>query len=201
MKNVDRGSSKYPDKRSVIAEIWRRYENGLPMNYSAIHNEDDALRRRCTTLFGGYKYAVEAAGFTYDAVRVDTDTASYCGNLFESLLSELLTDLSVEFEQYSHSKYRPDFVLSNNRWIDAKLSEWTVYNSDCDTVKKYEPFCRSLTIVYMRGKVIDKMITNKTRIVHVNLLIKQLPKHKQTYYKRKIDAILTKLDSNDVNIA
>lgn len=194
MSSYSRGSSKYPDKRSIIAEIWRRYHLGLPLNYNAIHAEDDALRRRCTTLFGGYRYAVEAAGFKYDKVRVDTDMASYYGNVFENLLSEILEELGFGFEQYAHSVYNPDFVLSHNRWIDAKLSEWTINNRDCDTLKKYEPNCRMLTIVYLRGRETDRMITRKTRMTHVNKFIKQLPRHKRGYFYAKINEINAELN-------
>ncbi|MEK4630560.1 hypothetical protein MKZ17_20480 [Solibacillus sp. FSL R7-0682] len=190
----NRGAGKYPDKRSIISEIWRRYREGLPLNYNAIHTEDDALRRRCTSLFGGYRYAVEAAGFTYSSVRIDTDMASYYGNVFESLLCELFTELKLHFEQYAHSKYNPDFVLSNNRWVDAKLSEWTVTNRDCDTVQKYEPYCKSLTIVYLRGRDNDRMITCKTRLIHVNRYIKQLPRHKRGYFYAKVNEIERKLN-------
>jgi hypothetical protein len=189
-----RGAGKYPDKRSIIAEIWRRYREGLPLNYSAIRNEDDALRRRTTALFGGYRYAVEASGFTYDKVRVDTDMASYYGNVFEGLVGEIFNELSIENEQYAHSKYNPDFVLSHNRWVDAKLSEWTIANRDCDTIEKYEPFCRSLTIVYLRCRENDRMVTSKTRLIHVNKYVKQLPRHKRGYFYAKFDEIERKLN-------
>lgn len=197
-KKYNRGASKYPDKRSIIAEIWRRHLEGHPLNYTAIRTEDDALRRRCTTLFGGYKHAVEAAGFTYSSVRVDTDTASYCGNLFELLVGELLLELQVDYEQYAHSKYNPDFVIGHNRWIDAKLSEWTVSNRDCDTVEKYEPHCSFLTIIYLRGRELDRMISAKTRLVHVNKYIKQLPRHKRGYFYEEVNELERKL--NDIEV-
>jgi hypothetical protein len=192
-RKYNRGAGKYPDKRSIIAEIWRRYREGLPLNYNAISSEDDSLRKRSTKLFGGYRYAVEAAGFTYDSVRVDTDTASYCGNLFETAVAEILVELEVDFEQYAHSKYNPDFVLKHNRWVDAKLSEWTITNSDCDTVEKYTPHCRSLTIIYLRGRVSDRLFAGKTRMTHISYLIKQLPRHKRGYFYAQIDEIMTKL--------
>lgn len=194
INKYNRGSHKYPDKRSIIEEIWRRCVEGLPMNYSAIRVEDDTLRRRCTALFGGYRYAVEAAGFSYDSVRIDTDAASYYGYVFEGLLGELFTELGVEYERYAHSKFQPDFVLKHNRWVDAKLSEWTIENRDCSTIEKYEPFCRSLTIVYLRGRDIDRMYNGKTRLIHVNKLIKQLPRYKRGNFYARIDEITRKLN-------
>lgn len=197
----NRGAWKYPDKRSIITEIWRRYYEGLPLNYNAIHAEDDSLRRRCTALFGGYRNAVEAAGFSYDSVRVDTDMASYYGMIFENLVGEILTELRIDFEQYAHSKYNPDFVISHNRWIDAKLSEWTITNRDCETIEKYEPCCRRLTIVYLRGRDYDRMITNKTRLMHVNRLVKQLPRYKRGYFYTKFSEIERGLNETETKTA
>lgn len=196
-KKYNRGAGKYPDKRSIIAEIWRRYNDDLPLNYNAIHAEDDALRRRSTYLFGGWRYAVETAGFIYDKVRVDTDKASYFGHKFERLFGEILFELDISFEQYAHSKYCPDYVIDHGRWIDVKLSEWTITNRDCDTVGKYEPHCRSLTIVYLRGRILDKMITDKTRLIHIDYYLKQLPRRRRGYFYAQINGLLTDLDENN----
>jgi hypothetical protein len=189
----NRGAWKYPDKRSIISEIWRRYAEGLPLNYSAIRTDDDSLRRRSTALFGGWRYAVEAAGFNYDDVRVDTDMASYYGYKLEMLFGELLTELRVEFEQYAHSRFNPDYVLTHGRWIDVKLSEWTISNDDYETITRYEPYCRSLTIVFLRGRDIDRMITRKTRLINIRRYVKQLPRHKRGYFYARLNAIENEL--------
>lgn len=164
------------------------------MNYNAIRIEDDALRRRTTALFGGYRNAVEAAGFMYDSVRIDTDMASYYGNVFENIIGEIFEKLGMSYEQYAHSKYNPDFVLDKGRWIDAKLSEWTIDNRNCDTIEKYLPHCKTLTIVYLRGRDSDRMYANKVRLIHVNKYVKQLPRRERGYFYAKINDITTKLN-------
>lgn len=185
----NRGAAKYPDKRSIISEIWRRKLEGLPLNYSAIRQEDDALRRRTTALFGGWKYAVIEAGLSYDDVRVDTDMASYYGYVFEAVVGDILAELRVPYERYAHSQYNPDFVLSNGVWVGVKLSEWTARSRDCDTIEKYRPHCRALRIVYLRGRDLDTMFDEKTRFTHVNSFVRQLPKSSREKYIANLSEI------------
>lgn len=161
----------------------------MPLNYSAIRQEDDALRRRTTALFGGWKYAVIEAGLSYDDVRVDTEMASYYGYEFEAIFGEILTELKVSYEQYAHSQYCPDFVLNNGVWVDVKLSEWTARSRDCDTIEKYRPHCRALRIVYLRGRELDTMFDEKTRFTHVNSFVKQLPKSSRGKYNANLSEI------------
>lgn len=115
------------------------------------------------------------------------------GKLFEKIVNELLTDLNIHYSKIYNQKCNPDYVLKNNVWMDAKLSRWTITQASCKTLEKYEPHCNLLIIVYLRGEVMDKMITKKTRLISVRLLIKQLPVHLQTAYINKIDEIETLL--------
>lgn len=191
---IARGSHKYPDKQSVIAEIRRRYNDGLPVNYSAIRVQDDALRKRCTALFGGYKYAVESSGYDYDKFRIDTNTSAYYGIVFEELVNNLFSELRVEYGESGSSKFRPDIVLRYKRWVDVKLSEWTVDNRDCPTVNKYLPQCRSLTIVYLRGRKGERMYNDKVRLINVREYVKQLPRSKRGYFYEQINDIETNVN-------
>lgn len=189
----NRGGRKYPDKQSVINEITRRYDEGFPVNYSAVRTQDDALRRRCTSLFGGYGNAVEAAGFDYDDFRTDTNMASYYGIIFENVVKELFSELSIGYGEYGDKSVNPDLVLSYNRWIDVKLSEWSVDNKDCATIEKYLPYCRSLSIVYLRGRTGERMYNDKIRLINVSEYVKQLPRAKRGYFYAKINEIMTKV--------
>ena len=184
-----RGSHKYPSKQSVINEIKRRYNEGLPVNYSAIRMEDDGLRRRSTTLFGGYKNAVTEAGFNYDEFRIDTEMSSYYGNKFEELVREIFDELGIYWHGEHNTEYQPDMVTRHNKWVDVKLSEWTIANRDCMTVENYTPHCRMLTIIYMRGREGDRMYANNVRLINVNEYIKQIPRRKRGYFYAEIDKI------------
>jgi hypothetical protein len=175
-----------PDyKQALLDEILTRQREGLPLNYDAIRNT--GLRSRARTHFGGWRSAIEAAGLSYDDVRIDTDTASYYGYALEALFGEVLTELNVRYTQYEHERYDPDYVLDNDRWIDVKLSEWTVSSHHSETLERYEPHCKSLTIVFLRGdKTCDRMLTPKTRLVNVSHYVKQLPRVRQRYYNAKL---------------
>lgn len=182
-KASTRGSRKYPNKASCINEVRRRLREGLPLNYSAIRYQDDALRRRTTYLFGGWNNTLAAAGLNPEDYRTDTEMASFYGIKFEDTIDQLFTALAIPFvRQPDLFGLRPDFTLRNGVWVDVKLSEWTVDTRNCETVEKYTPHCRLLTIVYLRGREIDRMYANNARLIHVNNLIKQLPRRTRGYF-------------------
>jgi hypothetical protein len=117
----------------------------------------------------GYNSAYQIAGFE-----------------FEDILGHILTELGYGYTRPHVGHCRPDFAI-NSRWFDAKLSEWTI--NTCGTVRKYEPHCRSLTIIFARGRDIDRMVSDKTRLIHVNRYIKQLPRSQRGYFYAKIREI------------
>ncbi|CAF1896934.1 hypothetical protein [Bacillus subtilis] len=183
-----RGAKKYPTKESIINEIKRRYAQGLPMNYARIKAEDDLLRRRCTFLFGGYKYAVTEAGFNYEDVQSDVTTATRCGIQFEKVVRELFREIGVAYTTEKRGKYQPDFVLKNDVWVDAKINDTTIINRASRTVVKYRPMCRLLSIVYLDGEDCDQLI-GRVRKIHVNRFVKQLPRRRQHFYLEKLESI------------
>ncbi|MGG0774709.1 hypothetical protein ABE060_05385 [Bacillus rugosus] len=195
MKKKNRGAKKYPTKESIIAEIQRRQAEGLTLNYTRMRAEDDALRRRCVTLFGGYPNAVKAAGIDYESIKFDANVASRCGNEFELVFSHLLRELGIGYKTVRHGRFVPDFTLNNGVWMDAKLSDYRVINAQCPTMRNYGPLCRLLTIVYMNGIDCDRLY-GKTRIIHVNRFVKQLPKHRQEHYRRLFAGINAKLTAS-----
>jgi hypothetical protein len=112
--------------------------------------------------------------------------------LFEKLVDELLIDIGVVYEKYEHERWNPDYILHNNVWMDAKLSQWTVFESN--TIERYKEHCRMLTIVYMRGRrgeISDIIIDKNVRLISVYKFIKQLPKYKQKKYHEAISEIKT----------
>ncbi|MGZ0876641.1 phage integrase SAM-like domain-containing protein [Priestia megaterium] len=75
------------------------------------------------------------------------------GLQFEELAKEAIELL---FNEVSYNKWidnvRPDFMINEDIWIDAKLSSSFAYSTD-DTVKKYtaRKECRELWLLYLRG--------------------------------------------------
>lgn len=178
------------DKDSVVEEIKRLHAEGIFLSSSYTRNMFQSLYDGAVNRFSSWGKAIEAAGLVYEDIREDSRSASYCGMLFEELLDELFTELGVDYEKYAHEKYRPDYVLKNNVWVDAKLSQWTVFSSD--TIAKYMEHCRFLTIVYMRGRreeAPDIRLSSNVRLISVHNYIKQLPKHRQTYYLKEIEKV------------
>jgi transcription elongation factor Elf1 len=192
---VDRPFENW-DKEKILSEI-----KNLPQaSYCVAVNQNQRLVAAARQYFGSWENAVSAAGYSYENVREDVYTTNYCGHVFESIADNILSELCVSYTKYQHERWNPDYVFNYGRWGDAKLSEWTVKKS---TVENYEPHCRMLTIVYMRGNTErDEMITSKTRILSVHKLIKQLPRHRQRYYLLKIESLenrLNRIESGELN--
>ncbi|QST00993.1 hypothetical protein IMZ31_05325 [Pontibacillus sp. ALD_SL1] len=177
-------------REAVIEEIKRLYEQRVPMNKSHLQSYNQSLYDGAMNRFGSWGDAIEAAGIDYESIREDSRDASYCGRLFEDLLDKLLVEIGISYEKYNHKTYNPDYTLNNNVWMDAKLSQWTVYASK--TIDRYKEHCRYLTIIYMRGKrgeISDEVIQSNVRLISVHKLIKQLPKHREKCYIIEINEI------------
>ena len=177
-------------EEKVIEKIIMLSDKGIPLSKSYMQNNYQSLYDGANNRFGSWGKAVASAGLNYEEFREDRYKASYCGQLFESLVDELLEDLGVEYEKYKHVRWNPDYVLRNGVWMDAKLSQWTVYGSK--TLERYKEHCRLLTIVFMRGRrgeISDEMIDKNVRLISVYKFIKQLPRYKQVKYYNKIDEI------------
>ncbi|WP_462411401.1 hypothetical protein [Neobacillus sp. Marseille-QA0830] len=180
----------YWSKEKVIQTIQEYHENDFPLNSMYAKKYYSGMYTTAGNLFGSWEKAVIASGINFNHVRNDIDTTRYCGYRFQTLVSELLTELRIPFENKTIHGLKPDFILKDYHVLDAKLSEWTIAGSP--TLEKYEPVFKFITLVYMRessNSKLDVMITNKTRNISVYKFIKQLPRSRQTYYIRKIDEL------------
>ncbi len=126
--------------------------------------------------------------------QIDTGMASFYGRVFEDIVGDVLTELGFEYSKETDTELRPDFIIDDH-WVDAKLSQWTIYLPNCATIEKYEPPCSKLTIVFLRGdKTLDRKISKKTRIVNVTQLLKKLPKNRRLYFLEKVNEIEVRLN-------
>ncbi|MGG0847904.1 hypothetical protein [Peribacillus simplex] len=186
-------------EEKIIDEILKLDRNDIPLSTSYIKNNYRSLYDGANNWIGSWGAAVTAAGLNYDEIREDRYKASYCGQLFEKLVDELLIDIGVVYEKYEHERWNPDYILHNNVWMDAKLSQWTVFESK--TIERYKEHCRMLTIVYMRGRrgeISDIIIDKNVRLISVYKFIKQLPKYKQKKYHEAISEIKTILHEFEI---
>ena len=154
--------------------------------------------------FGNWKDFLEMnLGIDYLATLQSFHIYSRYGMQFEKLLDDIIRNLDIKYKKYNgiHKEIRPDYIFKNSCLGDAKLSEWTIYGSE--TIEKYEPYCKSLVIIFLRGnKTTDKMITKKTRLISVYKLVKQLPKNKRNIYLEKLnnlESLINKVPNKNSN--
>jgi hypothetical protein len=152
----------------------------------------DSIDRR----FGGVLKACEHFGLP-KLRRDSTDAYKFAGYAFEELVGKLFTELGMDIaKQQRFEDCIPDFVRGST-WYDAKLSEWTIHT--CDTVRKYESNCRELIIVFLRGNTqTDRMVSDKTRLVHVSYFVNQLPREKRGFFLWKFSEIERYLSGEEV---
>jgi hypothetical protein len=196
----------YWTKEKVIEAIYKRIEDGVPLNRNNVLKTDGGLLTAILRYFGSYEKAMQNCGLEYDEVREDTVLMSYYGIKFEKLLGDIFKDLNRKFTKNHFNKTQPDYIFENLEWADAKLSAWT--DTISQTIEKYEPFCNKLTIIYLRGnKNINKQISEKTNIMSVYKLIDSFSYEKKTYYIKLLDTLWkqandqdSKLEKNEIEI-
>jgi hypothetical protein len=173
---------------SILPDKWVRIDD--------VGGAHKPVRLQCGK---GHVFRISPGNFVIGlgCVKCNARYAIDYGKLFERVVNELLIDLKINYKKVYNQKLNPDYVLKNKVWMDAKLSRWTITQSSCKTLEKYEPHCNLLSIIYLRGEVMDKMITKKTRILSVHLLIKQLPRHLQSIYTEKCNEIEKMLLTNN----
>lgn len=179
--------------QKIKEKIIEIHNDGEPLNTAHVNSKYSDLHASARYYFKSWEEAVKESGFDYDDIKIDAHILCDAGAKFECVLGDILTDLKITFSKGHNSKIRPDFVLDNHEWIDAKLSEWTVFDKRCETIDKYQPFCNSLTIIFLRGsKERDNQLNEKTRIISVYLLLKHLPEH----LRGKYIEILSEIEEN-----
>ncbi|MEW9139071.1 hypothetical protein ACQGSH_22210 [Bacillus wiedmannii] len=199
-EDITKCKRNYWNAELVTQKVKGLHEKGINISSGYIQMYHSDLYNQGRYLFGSWECAVESAGIKFDEVREDADTISYYGYKFEEVLKDLLLDLQMDYEYQNRdiTGIRPDFT-NGVKIIDAKLSQWTYYRSE--TIQKYEPHCKLLTIVYLRGnKNIDKMLTPKTRLLSVYKLTKQLPHSKRKKYIHWLNTIKNEIKKSADNI-
>lgn len=121
------------------------------------------------------------------------------GKQFELLVARLFSEINLSFTKYNSGIKGciPDFILSKTHWLDAKLSEHTIFRSE--TIQKYEPYVDKLTIVYLRKTSQlewRRMVTPKTELVHISFYLNQLPEARRSYYEEILNEIEKKTIQN-----
>lgn len=183
-------------KEKIVQELEKRKQKNLPLNANSLSADNKSLYAVCIRYFGSLEVALDKLGIKYESIREDYRTLSYYGRKFEVFLSKIFDELSITYTKKYTNEIRPDFILNKYVWCDAKLSYHSIYGSG--TIKKYEPFCKLLTIVYLRGdKEVNTMITDKTRMLSVYQLIKQFPKSIRSKFELEANQLWDEVEQSD----
>ncbi|OXS54895.1 hypothetical protein B0G93_13150 [Bacillus sp. V-88] len=177
-------------KEDVIFEIKNLHNNGERLNSSYARQFHSSLYDGACNRYGSWEDAVTEAGIEYDKIREDRYQSSRYGMVFEKIVDDLLLEVGINYQKYQHDRWNPDYVIKNNIWIDAKLSQWGVFRSK--TIQRYKEHCSMLFIIYLRGRrgeVSDIVYDGKVRFISVYYYIKQLPLRRRYYYQEKLSRI------------
>jgi hypothetical protein len=181
---------------NVKRQLMRWIREGKPVNYTYVAYKHKGIIKAARKFYGNWENVFKACGLNYDDYRVDTTMASYYGKQLEDIVAKILDEIGVKYcREPEINGCHPDFVF-NQRWIDVKLSEWTINLADCETVKKYEPHCKTLFIIFLRGdKTLYKPISEKTIMMNVYRFIEKLPIEKRKYFEDKLKRLEEELEN------
>lgn len=116
----------------------------------------------------------------------------------KKIVDAIFNELGIDYSKGHTSKLRPDFVFKHT-WGDAKISYYDKNGWD-KTIKKYKPHTKQLTIIYIFGPDLGlHLVTSKVLAAHINYYIKQLPKHRQIYYRELLEEIRQFYQSSEIN--
>jgi hypothetical protein len=196
-ENVAKTKVDYWNKAKIISKIRKYHESGVNMCVTNIMRIESSLTKQAEMKFGSWENALIASKIPLaEEVKQSHLQVSYLGFQFEKIVKETLLHLGFSFKRRYNEKIRPDFVLPNGHFIDAKLSEWTVFNSN--TIQKYEPFCEKMSIVFLRGdRTKNSPISDKTTLTSIFVLINKI---KDDNTRRKLrtdcDDLLIKINKD-----
>jgi hypothetical protein len=187
------------DAENTKRQLMRWIREGKAVNYTSVAYRHSGIIDASRKIYGSYEGLFNACGLNYDEYRTDTSLASFYGRSLENVFENILKDLEIaHVRQPEINGCHPDFV-SGRTWYDAKLSEWTISFADCTTVKKYEPHCDNLVIVFLRGnKDTDKQLTEKTRLVNIHKFVNMLPVEKRSKHISALEEIESNINSNEL---
>lgn len=181
-------------KQKILDVINKRVHNGQTIESNAIIKELGGIVIASRRIFGSWRKAVELCGIDYDSILKTKNIHVYAGLKFEKMVGDILLELGVSHRKNLINNLKPDYVFTDTHWGDAKLSEWTIEH--CDTIKKYQPHTKFITIIFLRGdEEKDVIIEKNVRLISVYKYIKQLPKHRKKYYENKFNKIFEELNT------
>lgn len=181
-----RSSERELSKEEIIIELQNLFIIAK-LTLNEARKKDPYIFRSLRTYFVNIKDALKAAGINYEDVLVKNERNA--GRLAEEkIVNSIFNELGISFKKGYTNKIRPDFVFKNY-WVDAKLN-YSDKNGWKQSIKKYKKHTKQLIIVYIFGPDFGlHRIESKILATHINYYIKQLPNHRQIYYRELIEEI------------
>ena len=176
----------------LIAVLKEMQSESLPLNVMSVQSRFPSAVKVAERYFGSYENALKEIGESYENHVNDHLYTSYLGKAFENLLDEMFKELDYSYIRHCRDVdgIIPDFYdAERNEIIDAKLSSWSVFN--CETIQKYEPHCRKLIIVYLRGDDIPHS-QDKLELRPVSYYYDELKKNNLSHFIEKFNELREK---------
>lgn len=190
---LDKKIPKSWNREFLIAQLKLGASLGKPLNSSYFTYNCPSTENYARKEFGSWENALVEADIPLDAVYIGAAEFSKLGHTFEDILGQILVELGYSLLDSPHDRWQPDFAVGN-KWIDAKLSEYTHTSKDksgLTVIEKYEPCCDELELVFLRGnRKTSRKLSGKTTLIHVSHYVNKLPESRRDHYNE----ILTQIE-------
>lgn len=178
-------------KDLMIEKIRQIAADGVDTTFSSILLLDSPLATSYGRYFNSWDDFLKEAD-VYNPHYSECNTR-LIGIEFEKLVRDVLERLKIEhaYQQVQPNKLRPDFVLKDGTWADAKLSSWTAFVDG--TLEKYLPYTPHLTIIFLRG---DEFETKEdVKLVQIDELLSRLDSEKDSDLFSRTDELKKKVSA------
>ena len=145
---------KFWTQEKIKNEISLLHSQGEPLNDRYMRKHYPSLHDAGRIHFGSWKEAILATGLDYDKIRKEPTQEILLGKAFELTFKYMVDSIKLDYIysprfEFPEDTCVPDFVDSNNTWIDTKLSSWT--STIKNTVEKYLKYTKRIKIIYLKG--------------------------------------------------
>lgn len=183
----------------LLAVLRTMKDEGQSLNITNVLCRFPTAPQVAARCFGSYENALTAIGEDIRDHIYDMNRDSYLGKSFERELYSAFKALGLNYryqKRLANGSIMPDFWDEENAtFIDAKLSSWSVFQSD--TIGKYMPHCEKLVIVYLRGREIEHDIPN-LELRHVSYYFPTLIRTGNRSIVDRIERVLHEAESSRV---
>lgn len=144
------------DPSKIVQMILDWKEKGCDLNVSAMQFHDSSLVTLAYKIFGSWDEALKQAGLDPRQIRLDVNTESHKGRIFQNICHELFATLrpnwhrSYRFTRGEFTAYPDLHDEDDDTWIDFKLAAFG--ESVNTSIRKYSPYAPRLLFIHLDGR-------------------------------------------------